>query len=161
MAVAMKYTAAELRGERKSIASIPGKDLTHIRIQAALGVQRNSGFRCLRVVELFTGCVNVRVRVRNAVNGQNLVSYSSNFASTNHSPSPPTLRARERRFSSAPKMSDTTLTLTPGTGGGHVVTLTPPQTAANGIQVGKGAYCFVIDVSGRFVVSCALGGPRV
>ena len=60
MAVAMKYTAAELRGERKSIASIPGKDLTHIRIQAVLGVQRNSGFRSLRVVELFTGCVNVR-----------------------------------------------------------------------------------------------------
>lgn len=57
-------------------------------------------------------------------------------------------------------MSDTTLTLTPGTGGGHVVTLTPPQTVANGIQVGKGAYCFVIDISGRFVASCALGGPR-
>ena len=57
-------------------------------------------------------------------------------------------------------MSDTTLTLTPGTGGGHVVTLTPPQTVANRIQVGKGAYCFVIDVSGRCVASCALGGPR-
>ena len=28
-------------------------------------------------------------------------------------------------------------------------TLTPPQTKDAGIQVSKGCYCFVIDVSGR------------
>ena len=30
-----------------------------------------------------------------------------------------------------------------------LVKITPPQTTDDNISVGKGAYCFVIDVSGR------------
>ena len=32
-------------------------------------------------------------------------------------------------------------------------TLTPPQTKDAGIEVSKGCYCFVIDVSGRWATS--------
>lgn len=31
----------------------------------------------------------------------------------------------------------------------QLVKITPPQTTDDNISVGKGAYCFVIDVSGR------------
>lgn len=45
----------------------------------------------------------------------------------------------------------TSLVLSQVAEGGHFATLTPPQTVDGSIPVGKGAYCFVIDVSGRFV----------
>jgi len=35
----------------------------------------------------------------------------------------------------------------------HVVKATPPQTNDGNISVGKGAYCFVIDVSGRYTLN--------
>ena len=50
-------------------------------------------------------------------------------------------------------MAETSLSLTPVASGGMLATLKPPQTVDNAIPVGKGAYCFVIDVSGRFVPS--------
>ena len=37
----------------------------------------------------------------------------------------------------------------------RMVKVTPPQTVDNDITVGKGAYCFVIDVSGRWEISRA------
>lgn len=36
-----------------------------------------------------------------------------------------------------------------GTEDGYMVKIVPPQTNDGDIPVGKGAYCFVIDVSGR------------
>ena len=41
----------------------------------------------------------------------------------------------------------------------HMVKVTPPQTNDCEIAVGKGAYCFVIDVSGRCDRGGARGGP--
>ena len=38
----------------------------------------------------------------------------------------------------------------------HVVKATPPQTNDGNISVGKGAYCFVIDVSGRYSLNHSL-----
>jgi len=45
-------------------------------------------------------------------------------------------------------MAEAKLDLCQATGGNYVATLTPPQSGPNGITIGKGAYCFVIDVSG-------------
>ena len=44
-----------------------------------------------------------------------------------------------------------TLSLTPAEDGSFCATLVPPQTVDDNISVGKGGYCFVIDISGRCV----------
>ena len=46
------------------------------------------------------------------------------------------------------------------TGAGYLATITPPQTIDGNISVGKGAYCFVIDVSGRCVVLVLVAARR-